>query len=453
MAHDSTPRNLVRAGLLAALGLGAGLSGCRIEIHDGGDRSTGGDDRSTGGDDRSTGGDDRSTGGDDRSTGHGGATGHGGGDTGAGWDDADCSAYEGLPETPATLEAFAEEGPYGFATRDFVFVDYSRPTPPNDGFAGTPYRILPTRVWYPARPGLAASPPPDERVPVACGGPFPMLAYAHGLTSTGANVRFYAEHMASHGYIMVFPQFPLSSINAPGGPTIADVTSQPGDLAFVMRQVEQLGGPDADLAEAADTRRGIVGFSAGGLTVLLAAYHPFWAIEGIQAAVAMAPLSCFLGPGIFGRSLPTMIIAGTADELVPPEGPRRMFAYAPPPVTLVELIGGTHSGFLNVEVPFVLNTDTIECERLLSFEPEQADDILAETISRGAGPDAFDPEGCPELCGERLDQTMGATRQLELTNAAILAHFEATLRGREDAAFVVTHELAGEPDVRVEAKR
>jgi hypothetical protein len=88
--------------------------------------------------------------------------------------------------TPATLEAFSASGPYGFATRDLIFVDDSRPTQPNRSFPGAPRRTLPTRIYYPAcPPDTAASPPSGGRIPVASGGPFPLLAYAHGLTSLG----------------------------------------------------------------------------------------------------------------------------------------------------------------------------------------------------------------------------------------------------------------------------
>ncbi|HSP79616.1 MAG TPA: hypothetical protein VLQ93_13855 [Myxococcaceae bacterium] len=201
--------------------------------------------------------------------------------------------------TPATLESLASPGPYGFATRDFVFVDTSRPTPPNRDYPGAPQRTLPTRVWYPAcPPDTAASPPPGDRIPVASGGPFPLLAYAHGLTSLGDTARFVTEHLATHGYVVIAPLFPLSNRNAPGGPTIEDLANQPEDLAFVMRQVALLSGADADLAAAVDTQhRGLLGFSAGGLTVLIGTYHPVLALDGIQATVAQAPaISCMLGP-------------------------------------------------------------------------------------------------------------------------------------------------------------
>jgi dienelactone hydrolase len=233
-----------------------------------------------------------------------------------------------------------------------------------------------------------------------------------------------------------------------------DVPSQPGDLAFVMRRVATLDGDDSDLAAAANTKlQGIMGLSLGGLTVLLATYHPTLHIQGIDAAVAQAPKSCFLGQSVFVRPLPTLILTGTADEPVPPEGPERVFSMAPPPVMLVELLGGTHTGFMNREQPLVANTDTRECELLVAAESSQAGADFGEALRQGAWPDAYSPNACPPTCSQRLVQTMGATRQLQLARAATLAHFEATLRGRQDAAAFLTARLDQLPDVQVQSKR
>ncbi|HSN97378.1 MAG TPA: hypothetical protein VLS89_03735 [Candidatus Nanopelagicales bacterium] len=150
----------------------------------------------------------------------------------------------GPGEAAIALEELASPGGYGFATRELVLVDETRPTPPNRGYPGSPVRTLPTRIYYPALPyTLAASPPPEDPVPVAPGGPFPIVAYAHGFTSRGEPGRFMGEHLASHGYIVVAPLFPLTRGDAPGGPTMA---------------------------------------------------------------VAQAPVSCFLGAPVFPRSLPTL---------------------------------------------------------------------------------------------------------------------------------------------------
>ncbi|WP_395856062.1 alpha/beta hydrolase family protein [Cystobacter fuscus] len=369
-------------------------------------------------------------------------------------------AGQSMGATPATLEGLGSRGPYGFATRDLVFVDNSRPTLPNRSFPGAPQRTLPTRIYYPVcPPDTSASPPSGERIPVAGGGPFPLLAYAHGLTSLGDTARHVTEHLATHGYIIVAPLFPLSVGTAPGGPTFEDTANQPADLAFVMRQVAQLTGANADLGGAVDTRRrALLGFSLGGMTVLIGTYHPVLALDGIQSSVVQAPaITCILGPAFFARPLPTLIISGTADELIPISAPERIFSLAPAPVILVELLGGTHSGFMNREVPFVQNTDTMECQALLDSGATGDQDALhsrfAEELRRGAGPGVLVPGGCTPLCSQRFTQTMGATRQLRLVRAATLAHFEATLRNRWDAMWFLSEQLGEEPDADVFVKK
>ena len=355
----------------------------------------------------------------------------------------------GLPLS-AALDLFSAPGIHGFATRDYVFVDTTRPTPPNNSYPGSPVRTLRTRVFYPAWPrGLTASPPPAVPVPIANDGPFPIVAYAHGLTSRGEPSRYMCEHLATHGYVCVAPLFPLSNGEAPGGPTGADIGSQPGDLNFVMNQVAQLPeiGPEVDTQ-----KRGILGLSLGGLTVLLATYHPVLKIPNLKASVAQAPVSCFLGPATFSRPVPTLIIAGTADMLVPIEGPEKAFAYAPPKVGLMKLLGGTHSGFMSTEQPLVVNTDIRACQLLLAAGPQGGDAQLYAAITQGVGPAAFDPTGCGPLCGQVFTQTMGATRQLKLTRAATLAQFEAVLRGNLFALGFLTAGLDPQPDVEVSFK-
>ncbi|KYG04351.1 hypothetical protein BE21_47270 [Sorangium cellulosum] len=353
------------------------------------------------------------------------------------------------------LEAIADRGPYGFATRRFVFVDASRPTRPNGEFPGAPSRTLPTVVWYPTVQPLSASPPTGDRVPVAPGR-FPLLAYGHRFASSGEEARFYAEHLASHGYIVAAPLFPLTRADAPGGPTSADYANQPADLEFVMDRIAGLDGADADLARAVlPDHRGVFGFSAGGVTALLAAYHPVLHID-IQSAVAYAPVSCFLGPATYGRALPVTIISGTADELVPIAGPLKVFDQAPPPVTLVKLLGGTHSAFMNMEIPYVEDTDTVLCQIAQSMgDITRGSEQLFEDLTRGVGPGAVDPEGCDEFpfCGTRFTQTMGATRQLTIARAATLAHFDATLKRRLLRARLVVPALEAAPDVVLKIKR
>ena len=351
---------------------------------------------------------------------------------------------------PASRSELAEPGPFAVGEADLVLVDLSRPTRANGSHPGAPERTLPTHVWFPA-----ATDGVTGETTVADGGPFPLIGWAHGFTSSRLESPEIKRHLASHGYVVVAPEFPLSHGGAPGGPTIGDMGNQPADLDFAMEAALHFPGELGALSAAIDGgRRGIAGLSLGGGTTLIAAFHPRLHLDAIQAAVALAPFSCAFGPDLFENALPTMIVTGDADELVPiAQGPARAFAFAPAPITLVRLAGGNHVGFIGVEIRGAPNSDSIGCTAVESAGTGGIANLVAD-LSPGAGPMAVDLANCgPGICAESFVQTMHATRQIELTKIAMLAHFEAVLRGRADAArFVSESFAAGDPDVEVTVK-
>jgi dienelactone hydrolase len=353
---------------------------------------------------------------------------------------------------PASESELGSPGPFDVGEADVVLVDRSRPTRPNGTFAGAPERTLATRIWFPSAPGGDGARP---TLPEGAG-PFPLIGYGHGYLSSRGEAPELKRHLASHGYVVVAPDFPLSNGGAVGGPTIADMASQPGDLAFVLAEAEHLPGPLAAISAGVDpSRRGIAGLSLGGGTTLIAAYHPTLHVEGIAAAVAFAPASCFFGPALYAHAVPTLILAGDADEIVPLDsGPARGFASAPPPVALARLIGGNHLGFIGAEIPGVPNTDrAIGCGAVENAGTGGIEELFVD-LTAGAGPDAVDATSCGTgICAQSFVQTMHADRQVELTKIATLAHFEAILRGRADAARYLAEVFAADnPDVELSVK-
>lgn len=354
---------------------------------------------------------------------------------------------------PASQTEFDRPGPYGVASFDRTFVDTSRSTRANGDFPGAPERTLPVRIWYPVDAANAG----QADAPVAAGGPFPLVGYAHGFTSGKAAGGRLGEHLVSHGYIVIAPDFPLSNGGAPGGPTAGDIANQPGDLGFVMQQLTRIDHPVADAIDT--SRQGIAGLSLGGGTVVIGAYHPTLSLGFVGAAVALAPAACFTGPDFYGNAMPTMLIAGTADELVPfDESPERAFHWAPSPTTLVRLEGGTHVGMLGIDAPGVNSDLTVGCAAVLGEVGEENETSFAgsaELLSRGVAGDVYRIDGCDleRFCNNGYVQTMSAERQLQLVRIAALAHFEANLRGRADAAAFITQSLgANNVDTGVQAK-
>lgn len=345
-----------------------------------------------------------------------------------------CAGCSDADDATTTLDlaTLAAPGPFAVGERQLELVDASRPTQAAGSFAGAPERTLPTRVWYPAEAAGTGAEPSAE-------GPFPIIGWAHGFASANFEGEFVGRHLASHGYVVVAPTFPLSNGGAPGGPTIADMTNQPGDLDFVMDRIAD-GAAGAALAAAIDaSTRGIAGLSLGGGTVLIGAFHPKWRIEDIGAAVALAPASCFFGADLYARSLPLLVVAGDADMLVRLDGgPLQSFENPPPPATLVSLAGGNHVGFIGIDVPGDANSDaTVGCPVIGAGGGNAAAGFarLAELLAEGAGPGAVDGSTCSVgVCDEELPQAMSAERQLTVTRAAALAHFDAVLRGDRAAA-------------------
>lgn len=356
------------------------------------------------------------------------------------------------PGTTLDVATLSSPGPYAVGEAQLTLVDTSRPTQSVGTYGGAPERTLPTRIWYPATAaGNGATPSAD--------GPFPIIGWAHGFSSANFEGQFVGAHLASHGYVVVAPTFPLSNGGAPGGPSIADMTNQPADLDFVMRQIAGGAAGDALAAAIDDTRRGIAGLSLGGGTVLLAAYHPTWHIENVSAAMALAPASCFFGEGVYGDgSLPMLIVSGDSDMLVLlDDGPGRAFRWADAPIELLTLHGGNHVGFLGIEGRDGHNADTIVgCPAIGSGGSIAASGIgpLSTLLQEGVGPSAFDATSCLGSCVQEVPATMPATRQLQITRAAALAHFDAELRGDRAKGRWLAQELARqEADVSASVRR
>jgi predicted dienelactone hydrolase len=356
-----------------------------------------------------------------------------------------------------SLGELTSPGRYAVATRDFTFVDTTRATPSNGTYAGAATRTLPTRVWFPEQAATDGG-------SVASGGPFPTLLYAHGFLSNLAESDSLKRHLASHGYVVIAPTFPLSNGSAPGGPTFGDVAHQPGDLEFALHSVESESGNAAQIGALVDeSRLGILGLSLGGATVLIAAFHPTLHLKAVRAAVAFAPASCFFADGIYKHSVPTVLVSGSSDELVPFETVQHVFQVAPAPLTFVELVGGTHVGFTGIDVPGVDNSDALGCSAVQgAFNTAGSAGIagnLASDLAPGVTGSPADVAACGgdggqlAVCLEKKTQSMTSARQITLAGAVALAHFESTLRGRVVDAKYLTGQMAKDAaDVMIMSK-
>jgi dienelactone hydrolase len=255
-----------------------------------------------------------------------------------------------IPATPAAADGGRHgRGPYAVGSRSFTFVDTSRPTPANGTYPGAPSRTLPTLVLYPAS-GPAGGPVTPGARPAHAEHGFPLIVFSHGFTASGPVYQGLLALLARAGYVVAAPTFPLSNLNAPGGPTIVDYLHQPGDVSFVISRMLDLDRHDADgLRHAIDRHHvGVAGHSLGAITTLLVATNTCCQDHRIDAAVAFSGLELGVRGGVFfGKPTPPlMLVHGDADRTVPYGGSVSTYAQSPAPKAFLTLVGAPHTPFV-----------------------------------------------------------------------------------------------------------
>jgi predicted dienelactone hydrolase len=325
---------------------------------------------------------------------------------------------------PADSAVFGARGPHRVGVRTLTFVDTSRSTPPHGRFPGAPTRTLVTEVWYPA--ATAGRDVPAD----PAGAPYPLVIHSHALLDSRLGERYLTEHLASHGYVVAAPDYPLSNAAAAGGPTVLDLASQPGDLRHVLGRLLASDGP---MASAIDpTHVGASGLSFGAITTLLATYDARWREPAIRAALPIAPpYSCALTRRFFRTArVPLLVLHGTSDLLVPyRENGARVFRHARGPRHLVLIDDAAHLGFVGFATGLssTAHYDGLGCAALLST---LGDDVSllpipggrAEGITRA-------PRACPAPCQDTaVPPGLAATRQHALTALVATAFFDAYLK-------------------------
>jgi predicted dienelactone hydrolase len=273
---------------------------------------------------------------------------------------AACSTPTGSPVAKATTTTTTKlerlpvlHAPYRVGSETLTLVDHSRSTPAHGSAPGTPYRTLSTFVLYPAV-GTPTSEPVPSAPPASAGKPFGLIVFAHGLDSNGPIYAPLFAQWAASGFVVVAPTFPLSGIAAPGGASTLDDIAQPGDLSFVLTRVLAVSRARGNvLFGMIDPQRiAAVGHSLGAMTVLAWSEDTCCQDPRVDAAVIFDGVEADFGKGTFfgGRTVPILVLHGTADRTIPYVDGKKIFHDAKPPKFLVSLIGAPHVSFLQFAV-------------------------------------------------------------------------------------------------------
>ena len=346
---------------------------------------------------------------------------------------------------PLTSTDVLQPGPSGVGTRTLTLVDTSRSTPANGNIPSRTSRTLVTQIWYPTTPNATGTEDEQPNAPLVWDGArMPLIMYSHGFMSSHTEGTYLNDHLASHGYIIAAPDFPLSHLGTPGGATVADLPNQPGDVSFLINTLLA----DATFGAVIDANRiGLTGLSLGGTTTLLTTFHPDLRDQRVRAAAAMAPGACFFSNAFYAHAqLPLLLIDGDIDAITPyKENTLFAFGEAAPPKYLVTLMGGTHTGFSAAAGIFESqnNADDVGCGALGGGITGEDLGLLDLLGGSDAGVIAGD---CPSPCSgpKPLPRAMRPSRQHTLTVLSIFSFFESTLGGDARARVFLEHTLAAE---------
>jgi fermentation-respiration switch protein FrsA (DUF1100 family) len=251
------------------------------------------------------------------------------------------------PASTSPSTKAAAIGTYAVGTHTETWVDRSRTTMGHNGAPELPSRTLPVIVFYPAT-GTGSS-TRDTKDATPAKGPFPLILFSHGVTSQGPEYRLSLRVMASAGYVVVAPTYPLSNRHTPGGAIVTDMPNQAkGDIPFLIDQVlhasQAASGPLHAMVDA--DRIGLAGHSLGAVTSITAGYDPCCAEKRVKAVAEwsgiLVPLTKPFHVPSFAAHRPLLIVHGTDDHTVPYASAAGVYSRLGTPKVEVSLPGQGH---------------------------------------------------------------------------------------------------------------
>ncbi len=259
---------------------------------------------------------------------------------------------------------------YAVGRVTMTFVDKSRPTDANNSYPGAPDRTLPVLVLYPAK-GTPRGAVTDNAAPRRLRGPFPLFEFSHGFTANGpAYEQALLAQIASHGYVVAAPTFPLSSGGAPGGPRLIDYVNQPADVSFVITQMLRASRARGPLHKLIDKHEiGVGGHSLGAITSIGLTANNCCLDERIDAAIPISGLELPFGDGAWSYpKMPRLFIHGDQDSTVPYSGSTEAFAHARAPKFLLTLLNAPHTPFKDAWKTPIIDTAVAFLDRYLKHD-------------------------------------------------------------------------------------
>jgi dienelactone hydrolase len=318
-------------------------------------------------------------------------------------------------------------------------------------------RTLPLELWYPAQErhrGEDLAGETRDRFRVAPGEPeqrqravrdaapagdgCALALYFHGAMSFRQSASELCTHLASHGYVVASPDFvgntradQLSALESGLGTadprlhsSATSAAHRPADARLVLNHLMTGGAGDLRIDPE---RLGSLGISFGGWTALAlnsvdrrpratVAIAPAWG-----RTVGLAELADRLRVDDWQRPVPCLVLAAGRDGIVPLAGLRELFGMLPPPKRFAVLRDAGHTHF--------------------GDDPEARHEQVRSMLVSAAS-----PTGAQR--GAELNEAIGpfsalcpAAHGAETVRALALAHLDAHVRGRAEAAAFLASDL------------
>src|SRR5579884_3777615 len=166
-----------------------------------------------------------------------------------------------------------------------------------------PERALPTIVWLPST---------ADRLP--------LVVFAHGYDVGPDTYSRFCTQLASTGYVVAAPSFPLEDPSRGNGLDRSDLPNEAADVSFVISSMAS----DARFASRlAAPRVAVVGHSDGADVALMVGYAQGHVDPRVRAIVADAPDP--ITDQVVPSDVPLLLVQGDADDVVPYSSSQTVF--------------------------------------------------------------------------------------------------------------------------------
>jgi dienelactone hydrolase len=180
-------------------------------------------------------------------------------------------------------------------TQQLDVVDASRPLISN-GLTLSPSRSLPTEIVHPTSTAHT----------------YPLVVFVHGYDTSPSTFQRFISTLASEGFVVAAPSFPLEDPTRGNGLNRADLPNEATDVGYVITSI--LESPFA--SQLTPHEIGVVGHSDGADVALEVGYQQGLADPRIVASVASAPDP--IAAPVTNGGPPLLLIHGSADSIVDP---------------------------------------------------------------------------------------------------------------------------------------